>query len=127
MKKKIVVIGGGTFEPIRNHLALSAPAFGQTAKSIFNLLKDKISDKYDIELFLTKMAGSLIPIADQKPFQCGSLECGLNTTNNLMDFGIAKAVYLDKHGPNILFKSTENPDEVIEFIKSNIQLGVKTT
>ena len=71
--------------------------------------------------------GSMIPVASQKPFQCGSLECGMNTVNNLGDFGIAKAVYLDKHGANIVFKSTEDPDKVIDFIKNNIELGIKTT
>lgn len=69
--------------------------------------------------------GSKIPVAEQRPFQCGSLECGLNTTNNLEDFGGIKAVYLNKHGANILFKSNEDPDKVIDFIKQNIELGIK--
>jgi hypothetical protein len=68
---------------------------------------------------------SKIPIAEQKPFQCGSIECGMNTLNNLQDFDGIKAVYLDKHGSNILFKSTENPDKIIKFIKDNIKLGIK--
>jgi hypothetical protein len=72
-------------------------------------------------------AGSTIPVAEQKSFQCGSLECGMNTLNNLGDFGDIKAVYLDKHGPNILFKSSSKPEDVINFIKLHIQLGVKTT
>lgn len=69
--------------------------------------------------------GSLIPVTPQKPFQCGSLECGLNTLNHLGDFGEIKAVYLDKHGANILFKSTSDPYEVIRFINKNIELGIK--
>jgi hypothetical protein len=43
------------------------------------------------------------------------------------DFGIVKAVYLEKHGPNILFKSSSDPDEVLKFINDNFQLNIKTT
>ena len=70
---------------------------------------------------------SLVPSTPQKPYQCGSLECGLNTLNHMKDFGIVKAVYLEKHGPNILFKSSSDPDEVLNFIKENFQLNIKTT
>ena len=41
------------------------------------------------------------------------------------DFGSIKAVYLDKHGANILFKSTDNVSGIINFIKENIELGIK--
>lgn len=71
--------------------------------------------------------GSEIPLASQKPFQCGSLECGLNTLNNLGDFGDIKAVYLDKHGANIIFQKSTPASTVIDFIEENIELGVKTT
>lgn len=73
------------------------------------------------------LTGSMIPSTPQKPYQCGSLECGLNTLNHLGDFGDIKAVYLEKHGANILFKSSATPESVIQFIKNNIELGVKTT
>ncbi len=69
--------------------------------------------------------GSVLPVASQRPFQCGSLECGKNTLNNLKDFGKIKAVYLDKHGANLLFSSKDDPQNVIDFIKENIQLGIK--
>ncbi len=49
--KKTYILGGGTFQPIRNHLSLSAPAFGSTAKHLHVLLHDSI-------LVLTKMADS---------------------------------------------------------------------
>lgn len=70
---------------------------------------------------------SIIPIKSQKPYQCGSIECGLNTLNGLKEMipGI-KAVFLDKHGANILFKSSIDPSEVIKFIDENILLGEKT-
>lgn len=71
--------------------------------------------------------GSLIPITPQKPYQCGSLECGLNTSNHLgsMASGEIKAVYLDKHGANIMFKSSSDPKTVIDFLKENIEVGIK--
>jgi len=70
---------------------------------------------------------SLIPITPQKPFQCGSIECGVNTLNHLGDFNDRniKAVFLEKHGINMLFKKTTKSEDVIEFLKNNIELGVK--
>ncbi len=70
---------------------------------------------------------SSIPTTPQKPYQCGSLECGLNTVNHMeiMEDGKIMAVYLEKHGANILFSSKDNPEIIIEFIKNNIELGVK--
>lgn len=62
---------------------------------------------------------------DQRPFQCGSLECGMNTLQGIEDYQGIKAVFLDKHGANIIFKSSEDPDKVIEFIKNHLELGVK--
>ncbi|MHA1290366.1 MAG: hypothetical protein ACTSPB_23545, partial [Candidatus Thorarchaeota archaeon] len=59
--KKIVIIGGGTFSPIRNHLSLCAPAFGKTARQLGDMFNDKLigtpEDKeYKVEVHLTKMA-----------------------------------------------------------------------
>lgn len=68
---------------------------------------------------------SLIPVTPQRPYQCGSLECGINTVSHMADFGGIKAVYLDKHGANILFKSSDDVSGIINFIRDNILLGVK--
>jgi len=70
---------------------------------------------------------SEVPVASQKKFQCGSLECGMNTVNNLANFGDIKAVYLDKHGYNLMFKSSSDSQEIIDFINENFELGIKTT
>lgn len=69
--------------------------------------------------------GKFINPADQRPYQCGSLECGLNTLHGIQDYNGIKAVYLTKHGANIIFKSSEDPDKIIQFIKDNLELGVK--
>lgn len=57
MNKRIVVIGGGTFSYVRAHLALSAPAFGETARVIAAECKARF-DKLETDLVLTKMADS---------------------------------------------------------------------
>jgi hypothetical protein len=71
-------------------------------------------------------AGSIAPIVSQREFECGSHECGKNTSNGLKQFGNLKAVYLDQHGPNIVFNKSINPNEVIEFIANNFDLNLKT-
>lgn len=57
MNKKVIILGGGTFSHLRNHLSLSAPAFGNTARKLFTLCKEKF-ENMDVELILTKMADS---------------------------------------------------------------------
>lgn len=67
-----------------------------------------------------------IPIVSQKEVECGSHQCGQNTSNGLRQFGNLKAVMLDNHGPNIIFNRNINPEEVIDFIYSNFDLSSKT-
>lgn len=69
---------------------------------------------------------SLVPIASQRLVECGSHQCGKNTSDNLMQFGNLKAVYLDNHGPNIIFNKNIDPQEVINFIEDNFDLSQKT-
>lgn len=57
MKKKVYVIGGGTFSYVRTHLALAAPAFGRTARVLSGVARERFSEM-DVELILTKMADS---------------------------------------------------------------------
>lgn len=67
-----------------------------------------------------------IPIKSQREVECGSHECGKQTSEGLKQFGNLKAVYLDNHGPNIIFNSSIDPQEVIEFIERNFDLSSKT-
>lgn len=55
--KKIIIIGGGTFSFVRNHLALAAPAFGETALNLAEIADTRWGDE-DICLYLTQMADS---------------------------------------------------------------------
>lgn len=67
-----------------------------------------------------------VPVVSQREYECGSHECGQNTSNGLGEFGTLKAVMLDNHGPNIVFGDDTEPAEVIDFIQANFDLGGKT-
>lgn len=71
---------------------------------------------------------SKVPIVSQREFECGSHECGQNTSSGLGEFNNGKilAVMLDNHGPNIVFNHNINPQEVIDFIEENFILEEKT-
>lgn len=72
-------------------------------------------------------APDMIPVADQKPYECGSHQCGANTSNNLGQFNAGiKAVMLDEHGPNIVFSRHTPSEAVIAFIERNFDLEGKT-
>ena len=71
-------------------------------------------------------AGSLVPTASQREVECGSHQCGANTSAHLQKFGNLYAVYLDNHGPNIVFNRSIDPQEVINFIENNFDLTQKT-
>ncbi len=54
--KRIAIIGGGTNSYISNHLALSAPAYGTTAKTLLHKFQHHVDNKMEVDLYLTKMA-----------------------------------------------------------------------
>jgi hypothetical protein len=56
-KKSVEIIGGGTVFHVRSHLALSAPAYGTTARLLEKLCLEH-SDKLEVNLHLTKMANA---------------------------------------------------------------------
>ncbi len=67
-----------------------------------------------------------IPVVSQRNRECGSIQCGESTSEGLKQFGNLKAVYLDQHGPNIVFPSSIDPEEVIQFIERNFDTSKKT-
>ena len=78
-----------------------------------------------------KPDASAIPVREQRPHECGSHECGKNTSDGLESFRLGrgetiKAVMLDKHGPNIVFNRDANPAKVIDFIEQNFDLEGRT-
>ena len=68
-----------------------------------------------------------VPTAEQWRNECGSMQCGENTSRHLVHFGGSiHAVMLDNHGPNIVFSRHAPAEEVIAFIEQNFDLTVKT-
>lgn len=68
-----------------------------------------------------------IAIASQWQNECGSHQCGKNTSDHLTDmYAGIKAVMLDDHGPNIVFSRDTDPLAVIAFIEDNFDLEQKT-
>ncbi|MDB5164720.1 MAG: hypothetical protein JWL89_346 [Candidatus Saccharibacteria bacterium] len=59
--KQIHIVGGGTIEPIRSHLALSAPAYGSTARQL-GALCTEIMPEMDIDrnFDLSKKTGGYV-------------------------------------------------------------------
>lgn len=80
--------------------------------------------------------GSMVPTVSQREFECGSHECGKNTSNGLGKFWLdwdqideshpILAVYLDQHGPNIVFHSYTSAHLITKFIDENFDLSQKT-
>jgi len=79
-----------------------------------------------IHFHCEKKESSIVPVVEQRPYECGSLECAKNTSTGMKKFGNLKAVFLKHHGPNIIFNNNIDPDEVIEFIENNFDLSSKT-
>jgi hypothetical protein len=72
-------------------------------------------------------------VRTQWPYECGSHECGKNTSDGLKlwhsgpDGDQIKAVMLDKHGPNIVFNKGIDPQKVIQFIDTYWDLSRQTS
>jgi hypothetical protein len=68
-----------------------------------------------------------LSIRAQWRVECGSHQCGQNTSDGLQEIepGI-KVVYLDKHGPNIVFKHDIDPARVTSFIDRYFDLSKHT-
>lgn len=71
--------------------------------------------------------GADVNTRPQAAHECGSHQCGQNTSDGLRTSapGI-KCVYLDNHGPNIVFNHRTDPREVINFIRANFDLSKST-
>lgn len=73
-----------------------------------------------------KWAGSSVPVRSQRNVECGSHECGRNTADGMQRFGPVAAVMLDQHGPNVIFRSDGDPQDVIDFIDRHFDLTART-
>lgn len=72
-------------------------------------------------------AKGVIPVRSQRPFECGSHECGKNTSDGLREVeeGIW-AVMLEQHGPNVVYRNDVPAERVIAFIEKYFDLSDKT-
>jgi len=72
----------------------------------------------------------VVPVKEQWPNECGSHQCGKNTSNGLKEVDVnghkISVVYLDDHGPNIVFNRSVPAESVIGFIDKHFDLGQKT-
>lgn len=73
----------------------------------------------------------LIPVKEQWPNECGSHECGRNTSRGLSEVDLGdgdrlSVVFLDSHGPNIVFNRRVPAHKVMSFIDRNFDLAAKT-
>lgn len=63
----------------------------------------------------------------QVPNECGSHQCGAATSANLQEVapGI-KAVYLEKHGPNVVFHHSTPPEDIIRYLNATFDFSRHT-
>lgn len=96
---------------------------GQSQRIVFDEHPD-----YDciVHFHCPKRDDSKVPMVSQREYECGSHQCGQNTSRGLKKFGSVSAVYLENHGPNIVFNRRVDPNEVIDFIINNFDLTGKT-
>lgn len=96
---------------------------GQSQRIVFHDHAD-----YDciVHFHCPKKAGSDVPEVSQREYECGSHQCGENTSKGLQRYGRLSAVYLQEHGPNVVFHRSIDPAEVIRFIEDNFDLEAKT-
>ena len=74
---------------------------------------------------------NVVPVKAQWPNECGSHECGRNTSRGLREVDLGdgdklSVVYLDEHGPNIVFNRSTPANKVITFIDKHFDLKAKT-
>lgn len=101
---------------------------GQSQRIIFTEHRD-----YDciVHFHCPIKPDSQVPVVSQREYECGSHQCGKNTSDGLKRFELPdgssiSAVMLDQHGPNIVFHHDVDPKLVIDFIKANFDLSEKT-
>lgn len=71
--------------------------------------------------------GVKVSTRSQASYECGSHQCGVNTSKGLAEVGDGiKCVMLDNHGPNIVFNRNTPWEKVVEFIDNNFDLAKAT-
>lgn len=100
------------------------PSVGEhTQQMIYDRLGDKVHSIIHFHCPLREDADNNIPIREQAPFECGSMECSVNCIEGMSEiFEGLWAVHLKGHGPNVAFHKNVDPDKIFEFILDNWDL-----
>lgn len=96
---------------------------GQSQRIVFN---DHAGYDCIVHFHCKQKDDSSVPVKEQRDVECGSHQCGKNTSDGLKDYGLLKAVMLKNHGPNIVFSSSADPGKIIDFINEHWDLSSKT-
>ena len=104
---------------------------GQSQRQIFSAHPETNIAHFHCPLRSNAPLLNEIPVREQWPNECGSHQCGANTSQGLhrVDLGEGdslKVVFLDNHGPNIVFAKETPAEKVIAFIDANFDLSAKT-
>lgn len=104
---------------------------GQSQRQIFSAHPETNIAHFHCPLRSNAPLLNEIPVREQWPNECGSHQCGANTSLGLhrVDLGggdSLKVVFLDNHGPNIVFAKETPAEKVIAFIDANFDLSAKT-
>jgi len=104
---------------------------GQSQRIIFNQHPDLDCIVHFHSPVKDEFRDTIVPIKEQWPNECGSHECGRNTSQGLKEVDLGdgdklSVVYLDDHGPNIVFNKTTPADKIIHFIDKHFDLKAKT-
>lgn len=78
-----------------------------------------------------KEVEATLSIKEQWPNECGSHECGKSTSSGLKEVTLEngdriKVVYLNDHGPNIVFNRNADANEIVKYIDHHFDLNQKT-
>lgn len=125
--KRVVILGGGTFSHVRAHLAIAAPAFGETARQLHQKCK-QVFQNMDVELVLTKMADSsskLVTNDDVEKYVDGLIN---DNTVKVIFFNVALCDFNGqigdvKSGKHVKRMETLAGDDVISITPSNKIIG----
>ncbi len=108
MKKRIHIYGGGTFSPVRTHLALAAPSFGTTARKLEQLCS-VILPEMSTHLHLTKMADWKSKLETNKDVGAHVMKVVEEFETKVIFFNVALCDYMgsiggeksDSHAPRL--------------------------
>lgn len=106
---------------------------GQSQRIIFSRYPDMDSIVH-FHCPLKSKYRNAVSVRDQRPYECGSHECGQNTADGLQPVsdGLDRSppvmmVYLEGHGPNIVFNSEKTrAEDVIALIEEAFDLDKST-